>query len=235
MKKLILSAAILGSAIAVHAQAGSVLVYGNIGIHSEKDPADNKVFNFNINPGVGYQFDNHWTVGLTGGFGTMRDKSNDTGAKWTYENDYSIAPFVRYTQPLGRIFAVYGQLEAGYKGSTVGVEDAPSDANIHANGFYAQLTPAIGVNVWKGFGLNFGFGGLGVESMKVKDAKKANTVVDFNFGQQFNIGISKNFGGTHYHKHHHGDGGTTIHGSKWDNNDEGDDDDNSKKHKDEDE
>lgn len=232
MKKLILSALIAGSALAANAQAGSVLVYGNLGIGTTKDAGDNKTFNFNINPGIGYQFDDHWTVGLTGGFGTNRTKTADTGALWSYNNDYSIAPFVRYTQPLGKIFGIFGQLEAGYAGSTIGVENAPSSSNITTNGFYGAFTPAVGVNVWKGFALNFGFGGIELQSMKVKNATKASTNFDVTFGQQFNIGISKNFGGKHYSKHR--GGGTTIHGSKWDHeNDESDDDSNKKRKNDE--
>lgn len=213
MKKLILSALIMGSAaMAANAQANSVLVYGNIGYHSNKDAMDNKTRNFNINPGIGYQFDNHWTLGIQGSFGTDRTLAA-TAKDWTYNNTYGIGGFVRYTYPVGKIFAFYSQLEAGYIGQSAGVSGV---AGVGGNegGFRASLTPAVAVYVFDGFALNFAYGGL--QYTTIAD----NQSFDFTWGTQMNVGISKNiFCGKH--KHH----GTRMnHGSHIEKEDMTDDD-----------
>lgn len=229
MKKIILSAILLGSmAVGANAQANSILVYGNLSIGTETDAAKNHEFNFGINPGVGYQFDNHWTVGLTGGFNTTRDRA-DKADDWNYENTYSVAPFLRYTQGLGKIFAVYGQLEVGYQGQTDGVTNN-NDSKVSANGVYASLTPYIGINVYRGFALNFQFGGLGFSSMKVKDADNSDNSFGLTFGKQFSVGVSKNFGGHpamrhHRHPRYHGDSNHNNH-SDMNTDDDSNDSDN---------
>jgi hypothetical protein len=83
---------------------------------------------------------------------------------------------------------------------TFGVTDA--NASTNANGFYAKLTPAVGVNIIDGFALNFGFGGIEFETMKVSGAASSNTSFDLTWGTQFNIGGSKNIL-CGRHKHHH--------------------------------
>jgi len=194
MKKIILSAILLGSAaIGANAQANSVLVFGNVGIGASKDAAETKHLNFNINPGIGYQMDDHWTLGLEGGFGTTRSKADGAGS-WGFTNEYSIGAFARFTQPLGNsnIFAFFGQLGAGYMGSTTG-STASGSINVAENGAYVKFMPAIGVNVYKGLALNFGFGGIDFTTTKMKGADNSTTGIGLTFGQQFNIGISKNF------------------------------------------
>lgn len=203
MKKLILALFAVGSFTAAQAQsAGSILVYGNVGVSSAKDAAENKTMSWNFNPGVGYQFDEHFTVGLEGGYRSSGSKANTSGSVWVSDKAWQVGVFARYTMPVNHIFYFYPQLGVGYMNqhtSTDGKKDDKSDVN----GFYASLFPAVGVNVHNGFALNFGFGGLGFTSMKadVPNAKAA-TSFDLSFGQQFNIGISKNFGGHKMHGHH---------------------------------
>ena len=225
MKKLILSALIMGSAAAAaNAQANSVLVYGNIGYHSNKDASDNKTRSFNINPGVGYQFDQHWTVGVSGSFETNRQRL--AGVKdWTYTNTYGAGVFLRNTCYLGKIFFIYNQLDAGYVGSTTGV--ANSSGSLTANGFRASFTPAIGVNVWQGFALNFSFGGVDYTTMKTTGISGSDNTFNFTWGTQVNVGVSRNiFCGKYKHHGHHGQ--KMNHGSNVDQNDMKDEDDNSK-------
>jgi len=211
MKKFILSALFIGgAAAAANAQANSVLVYGDLGIHTKKDASDNKTLGFNINPGIGYQFNKHWTLGVAGGFATNRTKP-DGADDWTYTNRYNAGVFVRHTMPVGRIFALFTQVEAGYMGQTAGVTDG---ASVNANGFYARLTPAVGVHVIDGFALNFGFGGIEFNTLKVSGASSATTSFDLTWGTQFNIGVSKNIMCGRHHKRHHGH--MMNHGSKLD-------------------
>lgn len=213
MKKIFLSTLLIGgAAVAAHAQANSVLVYGDLGIHSSKDAADNKTRGFNINPGIGYQFNRNWTLGLAGGFGTERSRA--AGAtEWDFANTYNAGVFVRHTMPVGRFFALFTQLEAGYQGMSLGNTGSNSTAN--ANGFYARLTPAVAVYIIDGFALNFGFGGIQFETMKASGASKSNTNFDLTWGTQFNIGVSKNILCGRHHKGHHR-GMMMNHGSKLD-------------------
>lgn len=216
MKKLILSAMLLGgAAMAANAQANSVLVFGQIGYSSNKDANDNKVRTFNINPGVGYQFDNHWTLGVTGSFSTNRAKQNIANAEWNYSNSYGAGAFLRYTMPVGRIFAFYSQLEAGYLGRTYGTTN--TQGSISANGFRASYTPAVAIMIHDGFALNLGFGGISYETMKTSGVSGTNTAFNFTWGSQFDIGVSKNiFCHKGKHKHH---GVKMNHGSNVDKED----------------
>ncbi|WP_118972520.1 outer membrane beta-barrel protein [Taibaiella koreensis] len=203
MKKVILSALLIGgAAMAANAQANSVLVFGDLGINTRKDAGDNKTLGLNIHPGVGYQFDDHWTLGVTGSFGTTRRKAS--GAKdWTYNNEYTAGVFGRYTQPLNKIFAFYAQAEALYLGNSDG-STASGVKALHSNGFRATVTPAIAIMVHKGFALNFSFGGAEFETLKASGAKNAATGFNLTFGSQAHIGVSKNiFCGHGHRKGHH--------------------------------
>ncbi|MNU06910.1 hypothetical protein D3C72_2522710 [compost metagenome] len=58
---------------------------------------------------------------------------------------------------------------------------------------YVGVTPALFINMKKGFGLNFSIGGLGYETLSFDNNGADYSKFYFNFGQTFNIGISKNF------------------------------------------
>ncbi len=158
MKRIFLSALLIGgAATAANAQPNSILIFGDLGVHTTKDNSDNKTRSFNINPGIGYQFNKNWTLGIAGGFETSRYRAVNA-KEWNFNNTYNAGVFVRHTMPLGKIFALFSQLEAGYKGQSIG--NTGSNTTTNANGFYAKLTPAVGVNIIDGFALNFGFGGI---------------------------------------------------------------------------
>lgn len=61
-------------------------------------------------------------------------------------------------------------------------------------GFGGTLFPAIGVNLKKGFALNFTFGGLSFVSSKTKGESGRATDFTLGFGSGAGLGISKNFG-----------------------------------------
>ena len=199
--------------MAVNAQnqiANSVLVYGELGISSVKTAGDDKAFAFNFNPGIGYQFDKNWAVGVAGGFNTARVRP-DGASEWAYTNTYHAGLFVRHTMPVGKIFALYTQLEAGYMGSATGITD--NNSTFNTNGIYASLTPAVAVYVANGLALNFGFGGVNFNSLKAQGATKASTSFDLTWGSQFNIGVSKNVSCGMMKKHRRG-GHKMNHGSR---------------------
>ncbi len=187
MKKLVLGAVLMtGFVFASQAQKGSILLYGNVGISSTKEADDDKTSSFNINPGVGYQFSDNWTAGVNLGYGQTKFNPEGIGATSTTK-EYNAGLFARYTKPLGSIFSIYGQGNAGYMGTDF-------DGS-KSNGFGVNIFPAVAVNVYNGFALNFSFGGISYESTKVKGASESRNEFDLSFGQQAHFGISKNFGG----------------------------------------
>ena len=187
MKKLVLGTVLMaGFALASHAQKGSILLYGNVGISSTKEADDDKTSSFNINPGVGYQFTDNWTAGVNLGYGQTKYNPSGIGATST-SKEYNAGVFARYTKPLGNIFSIFGQANVGYVGTDF-------DGG-KSNGFGANVFPAVALNVHNGFALNFSFGGISYETTKVKGASESRNAFDLNFGQQAHIGVSKNFGG----------------------------------------
>lgn len=217
MKKILLSALMIGAAaMSANAQAGSVLVYGDLGIHSTKDANDNKTRDFSINPGIGYQFNDNWTLGLYGSFGTHRVRLNNQ-TEWNFNNTYSAGVFARYTMPISKIFVLFNQLGAGYVGGSNGNTGINSTTNF--NGFEATLTPAIGVVIHDGFALNFGFGGIDFKTVKMSGATKSTTSFDLTWGTQFNIGVSKNIMCGRMHKRHRGHHMMMNHGSRVEKDD----------------
>lgn len=199
MKKFMLTLlAAVGFAAAANAQAGSILAFGFAGIDLEKDSAENTHGQFEFSPGVGYQFNDHWTLGLALSAKTSTTKPD--GGERTSHNNFRVGPFVRYTQPLGNIFSVFGQAGAGFQFGSTRFDGETIDGSKHS-GVYFNFFPAVGVNVYKGFALNFAFGGLDFGTDKYEDADNTSSNFNISFGQQFNVGISKNFGGRHMRNH----------------------------------
>jgi Outer membrane protein beta-barrel domain len=185
-----------------NAQKGSVLLAGSIG-YNDENSGDFKNSSFNFNPKVGYQFTDNLTAGLESSIGNNK---NNGGTITTFVNGFPVVAsitrtsnslklgaFLRYSQPLGGIFSVYGDLSAGML-SNKNSSNIPGSTDVKSNGFYAGLTPAIYMDMNKGFGINFSLGGLGYSSVK-SDATGAESVsnFNFNFGSAFAVGVSKNF------------------------------------------
>lgn len=186
MKKLLLAAFVMaGIGFSAKAQQGSVLLYGNLGLQTTKT-GDAKSTTFNFNPGVGYQLDKHWTVGVELG----------VGAEKYATPSYQAGAFGRYTWPLNNTFAIYSQLGLGYlHGGEADLNSFTTPA-VTANAFYARITgPTVFINVKNNFGVNLGFGSIDFVSGKPKGADKATNSFGINFGNAISVGISKNFGG----------------------------------------
>jgi len=186
MKKIVLVVLLAsGFAFASRAQKGSLLVYGALGIRTEKQPNDDKTTVFSVYPGVGYQFSKDWTVGVSGGFG--RKKFDPETGSESKSDSYRVGGFARYTYTFNPIFSFYGQGDVYYHGKKT--QDVKSD------GVGIALTPAIGINISNNFALNVSFGNISYESIKVTDADKGTRTFDADFGNEIRIGVSKNFGG----------------------------------------
>jgi len=196
----------VGTIASANAQEGSILLYGNAGIQSITDASKNNTFNWNVTPGIGYQLNQNWTVGLNLGYGQNTQKLNDSSNRNSV-NSYKVGVFGRYAHAIGdsKIFTWYGQLDLGYAGQYT--TDGSAAATDKASGIAADLFPALGVNVGCNWALNFSVGGISYNTLKANDAPAGipnNTQSTFNFtlGQQVNIGLSKNFGGHKMHGHH---------------------------------
>jgi hypothetical protein len=175
MKKLLLAVALLVVTIS-NAQKGSMLLGGYVGFASEKI-GDSKEENFEFSPKIGYQFADKWTAGVEGSVITFKTTGLDKSER------YKVGGFLRYTTLLSETFSVYADLGAGYQNTSLN----------NAKGMYASLTPALFINMKRGFGLNFSIGGVNYDNIDGKNDPREERL-GFNFGKTFNIGISKNFG-----------------------------------------
>lgn len=183
-----------------NAQKGTVLLLGTVSYSTEKTSVygiSTTQNYFGFYPKVGYQFTDNWTLGGEAGVSFQKSEYINGNNK---SDNYSFGAFARYSKPLNDLFSIYADLGTGYRGSkeeyTNDFSDPVTSSN-KANGFYATLTPALLINVKNGFGLNFGFGGLGYYSKNIDnegtDVKTKQTGFNFTFGQSFSVGVSKNF------------------------------------------
>lgn len=193
MKKILVMAALAICSFA-NAQKGTILVGGNIGYTSDKTEeqfSESKKNTFSFSPKVGYQFHENWTVG---GEFTVASSNDDNGAREIKENAFKLGAFVRYTRPLSQTFSVFADMGVGFQNEKTKVYGpGNSFGKSKADGMYVGVTPALFINMKKGFGLNFSIGGLGYETLSYDNNGADVSSFYFNFGQTFNIGISKNF------------------------------------------
>lgn len=227
MKKLILALLAVSTIGAANAQKNSILVYGNTGFSTSKTDngggTEMKSFNWNVNPGVGYQFTDNITVGVQGGIWSHFNENRSANALNTQWNrnaaeqrEWQAGAFFRYTKAIGNTFALFAQVDLSYvsgqdisEAETRAVDFASNsivETRIYGydyyNGFQAFVNPMIAVFVSKGLALNFGVGGLGYRTISYDTPKSPtalNGTIDesnlyLNFGKQFSFGISKNFG-----------------------------------------
>lgn len=179
-----------------NAQKGTILVGGNISYNSNKvdrEDAPAKTDAFAFSPKVGYQFHDNWTAGVE--FALVSSKST-LGEGEGKSNDYKIGGFVRYTYPLNETFSVFADLGVGYQNQkNKSYENGALTSTNEGKGIYTGITPALFINMKKGFGLNFSIGGLGYETLNydISGSDVDSSQFYFNFGKTVNIGISKNF------------------------------------------
>ncbi|HTN46399.1 MAG TPA: hypothetical protein VL098_08645 [Flavipsychrobacter sp.] len=223
MKKLILSALALTTIATAQAQKpGSILIYGSLGVGGNTttydagipgvDDSKTKDFNMHFAPGIGYQFNKNWTVGLNFGVGLATSTNVDADVD-VINTGIMIGPFIRHTMPINKTFFMFTQANLGYMYSMERTDynDAAIDnPESYVNGVGIDVFPAVGINITKCIALNFSIGGLGVASTKQtfndahemgETAEIRNVGVDFTLGQQFNLGVSANLGGRHGKAH----------------------------------
>lgn len=196
MKKMLLILALAICSYA-NAQKGSILVMGNVTFNSQKNSSsnlENKQNYFGFQPKVGYQFHENWTAGIEA---DIRNNKQDFYEGSQYKDRvYGFGGFLRYSKPLGSIFSAYADLGVGYKNRKETNKNLAGQTYNDSDGFYAGITPAIYIDISKGFGLNFNIGGLNYTSLSNDYSNGGGDKSEsfyFNFGQSFSFGISKNF------------------------------------------
>ncbi|MDX6181401.1 outer membrane beta-barrel protein [Flavobacterium sp. Fl-77] len=192
MKKMLVVLALAMFSFA-NAQKGSVLVMGSIGYTSDtRTLGNNEVKNneFEFSPKVGYQFHQNWTVGGEASFGSSKTKQGTNEERF---NTTKLGAFLRYTMPLNQTFAFYAELGAGFQSEKDKTYTGPITTTAKGDGLYVGITPALFIDMNKGFGLNFNIGGLGYNTINYDNNGPEFKSFDFNFGKAFNIGVSKNF------------------------------------------
>ena len=179
-----------------NAQKGTVLVSGNVGYSSQKsgNSGGQDYDSFNFSPKVGYQYNDNWTIGVESSINNSKTTSTMGDNK---SNGFSVGSFIRYSKPINEIFSFYSDLGIGYHNAdqsyTTGGFNSSTNTN-KADGFYVGVTPALFLNIKKGFGLNFNIGGLGYNTLKNTTSNGSDSKnFNFSLGQAFSVGISKNF------------------------------------------
>src|ERR1700744_3370913 len=117
MRKLILALLAMGTIATANAQEPkSILLYGNVNAMTTRDASLYKTTDWKAAPGVGYQFNHNWTVGVALSWGqhATKDSSNVKNT----DNIYMVGPFARYSHYIGKseIFFWYGQFDFDYQG-----------------------------------------------------------------------------------------------------------------------
>jgi hypothetical protein len=221
MKKLILALLAAGTIATANAQEPhSILLYGDVSLNSVRHSTLTKTTTWDASPGVGYQFNHNWTLGLNISWGqnAIKDSSNHK----TTDNNYMVGPFARYSHYIGKseTFFYYSQLDFSYLGGYTTSGGSP--ATFKHNGVFIDLYPALGINVGRGIALNFSIGGISYKTDKYDGATYSTNTFSFMFGQQINFGISKNFNCGHkMHSHH--EPGDEVHRRKADKMEDEDD------------
>ncbi|MBB6385912.1 hypothetical protein HNP35_000992 [Flavobacterium notoginsengisoli] len=180
-----------------NAQKGSILVMGSVYYNSENtsEPnSENKNFNLGFAPKIGYQFHENWTAGVESDFYANKQKQSYMDTEYKY-NIFSIGGFLRYSKPINQTFSAYADFGVGYQNKKDNFHNEINESVRKGNGMYVDLTPALFIDINKGFGLNFNIGGLGYSTLSYDENNGSADVKRFNFsfGQAFSIGISKNF------------------------------------------
>ncbi|RYD53472.1 MAG: porin family protein [Sphingobacteriales bacterium] len=211
MKKIFLSLAAIASFGAANAQKmGDVFVYGNIGYTDVKNEVSGSGIpttttsherTFNFAPGIGYQFDRNWAIGLSGNFEAMKNTVPATGGETgTKQSLTYVGPFVRYTQPLSPMFFLYGQLNAQYvRANYTELTAGVKTGELEGNGFAVNVMPALGINVSRSIAVVGSFGKLGYSRVKLNAPTGGSDLIasgiDATFGSNFTLGIQWNLGG----------------------------------------
>ena len=93
---------------------------------------------------------------------------------------------MRYSKPLSEIFSVYADLGAGFQNqNNKSYINDSLNTESKADGFYVGVTPALFINMKKGFGLNFSTALFGTMNFKKGNVKALRHVIRPTFGMGY--------------------------------------------------
>jgi hypothetical protein len=168
---------------------------------NQSNPVESKSTQVSVYPRVGYFFADRWAVGLVPGLSYTKQ----TGSAETSTNRaYSIAPFVRYYQPVGEKLGIFGELSGISYTSGSGDRNATNGGMISKSSFQnvnlgAYVRPGVVYFITPKIGLETSFGSVGFgyftskntnempgENRETKDNGFAAAV---NLSYNFNLGV----------------------------------------------
>ncbi len=189
MKLTIITLAAICGICTTYAQKGSMLLYGNLAGSADKNidlDIQSTIRSGLVNAGVGYQFSKHMTVGLQGGYTVSNTTSVNTATHTTaksYQKEYGIGAFSRYTAYIDQRFFAYLQATAGYNRYWNNVSTQPRTT--------AEMVPGVGMFLYKQWAFTVTPGGIVYRHFS-RPQGDVNSV-NFDLGRSFQFGISKNF------------------------------------------
>ena len=175
-----------------------------------------------VSAGVGYSISDHFMVGLQGGYsrqeqvyGGYSSYPASTGYVTYYTEDkyqqanWTVGVFGRYTSWVTKRIFVYSQLYAGKYGVNykwLGTESVygpqaytmVSPEIPDGNGFVVNLFPAVGMEVFKGYGVHMDVGGISYTSYTSGTTGSDLHHFNVTLGSQFSFGIHKIIGWKKY-------------------------------------
>ncbi|KAF2336992.1 hypothetical protein [Flavobacterium daemonense] len=174
---------ICASFTTVHAQKGSLMLYGSL---TYKDN-NNTGSSFGANPvGVGYFFNDHVVAGMNFAF----DQEKNAAGNLT-DSKHEIGPFYSDSWSIGDHFAIIAQADAHYVwGNTL----MNTPGSYSYNGYLGRIYPIVAVFLGHGWALKAKFCELSYENTTGNDANKTSnrTFVAGINGSTLGLGVSKN-------------------------------------------
>ncbi len=195
----------------------------NSGLYQTASPQTYETLLFNS--GVGYSISDHFMVGLQGGYGRQEYlyiadnvyyfPPNGSSPYTTnllekqQETTWSAGVFARYNSWVSKRIYVYGQMFAGKYGisyKTIGIDYANTPRQYvsispdipDGNGITVSLFPAVGIEVFKGYGVHMDVGGISYTSYNTTTTASDLHHFNVTLGSQFSFGVHKIIGWKKY-------------------------------------
>ena len=177
---LVISLACVGSALA------QVWVCGNIGysttsFHTELNgyTSEYRMHNFDFNPSIGYDVNEHYTVGLNLGY----EYRYAPMSHYSVNNDFSIAPFVRYYFADWKNLKFYAEGDAIYN-----LKHLQNDETAQYKRFGFAVIPGVDYAITDRIGIEATLGALNWKHSNYKDNTKQNAWL-FNASTGLTLGL----------------------------------------------
>ncbi|MFC0778807.1 hypothetical protein [Flavobacterium sp. HJSW_4] len=174
---------ICASLTTVHAQKGSLMLYGSL---TYKDN-NNTGSTFAANPiGVGYFFNDHVVAGMNFAF----DQEKNALGNLT-DSKREIGPFYSDSWNIGDHFGIIAQVDAHYVWGTTLMNTSGS---YNYDGYLGRIYPIVAVFLGHGWALKAKFFELSYEKTTGDDLNKTSnkTFIAGINGSTFGLGVSKN-------------------------------------------